>query len=70
MLLCMYVHSGRNKDQKLVSRFLEKLTFYRLLIAVPLKMYSKYGRPNRSLIDQMVKLDTNGQLLFQALVHM
>ena len=69
MLLCMYVHSGRNKDQKLVGRFLEKL-FYRLLIAVPLKMYSKYGRPNWSLIDQMAKLVANGQLLFLALVHM
>ena len=39
-----YLNSGRNKDQKLVGRFLENQTFCRLLIAVPLKMYSKFGR--------------------------
>ena len=40
--LCMD-HSARNKDQKLVSRFYEDRIFYRLLIAVPLKMYHMEG---------------------------
>ena len=35
--------SARNKDQKLVGRFLKIWHFYRLLITVPLKMYRKYG---------------------------
>ena len=35
--------SGRNKGQKLVGRFFENQTFCKLLIAVPLKMYSKFG---------------------------
>ena len=37
--------SGRNigQNQKLVSRFFENQTFCRLLIAVSLKMYSKFG---------------------------
>ena len=46
LYLMMYHYrcvSGRNKDQKLVCRFSENQTFYRLLIAVPLKMYSKFG---------------------------
>ena len=51
-----YSLSGRNKDQKLVGHFLENPTFCRLLIAVPLKMYSKHGRPKWILVGQMVKL--------------
>ena len=35
--------SGRNKNQKLVCCFLENWTFCILLIAVPLKIYSKFG---------------------------
>ena len=58
----MCIFSGRNKDQKLVSRFLENPTFCRLLIAVPLKMYSKFGR-NGEIGRKMA----NGQLLFLAL---
>ena len=45
--------------------------FYRLLIAVPLKMYRKYGRPKWILVGQMLKLfgkKANGQLLFPALI--
>ena len=44
MCVCMYVHvcSARNKDQKLVGRFFEDRIFYRLLTAVPLKMYGKF----------------------------
>ena len=34
--------SDRNKGQKLVGRFLKNWTFCRLLIADPLKMYSKF----------------------------
>ena len=44
IILCtMYIHSARNKDQKLVGRFSEDRIFYRLLTAVPLKMYGKFG---------------------------
>ena len=48
--------SGRNKDQKLVGRFLENQTFCRFLIAVPLKMHSKFSRPKWILVGQMLKL--------------
>ena len=50
------VSSVRNKGQKLVGRFFENQTFCRLLIAVPLKMYSKFGRPKWILVSQMLKL--------------
>ena len=36
--------SARNKDQKLVGRFLKIGYFIGCYIAVPLKMYGKYGR--------------------------
>ena len=39
-------HSVRNKSQKLVSCFLDNQTFCRFLIAVPLKMCSKFGNQN------------------------
>ena len=39
-VMCVCIYSGRNKDQKLVSCFFEDRIFYRLLIAVPMKMYS------------------------------
>ena len=39
---CMY--GARNKDQKLVSRFLKIGYFIGYYTAVPLKMYGKYGR--------------------------
>ena len=48
--------SGRNKGQKLVGRFFEDRTFCRLLIAIPLKMYSKFGQPKWILVGQMLKL--------------
>jgi len=37
--------SGSNKGQKLVGCFCEDRTFCRLLIIIPLKMYSKIGQP-------------------------
>ena len=40
-----YVISARNKDQKLVSHYFEDGIFNRLMIAVPMKMYRKFGRP-------------------------
>ena len=45
--ITMYVYqcSGRNKDLKLVGRIFENRTFCRLLIAIPLKMYSRFGQP-------------------------
>ena len=49
-------NSARNKDQKLVGRFFEDRIFDRLLIAVPLKMYRKDGRPKWILVSQMLKL--------------
>jgi len=45
--------SGRNKGQKFVGHFFEDRTFCRLLIAIPLKMYSKIGW---ILVGQMLKL--------------
>jgi len=65
-----HIHSGGNKGQKLVGCFFEDRTFFRLLIAIPLKMYSKIGRPKQILVGQMLKLVwkmANGQLLFLAL---
>ena len=44
------------KDQKLVGRFLENQTFCRFLIAVLLKVYSKFGQPKWILVSQMLKL--------------
>ena len=46
--VCMYVCvcSATNKNQNLASRFHEDRIFYRLLIAVPLKMYRKFGHQN------------------------
>ena len=52
-------NSARNKDQKLVDHFYEDRIFYRLLIAVPLKMYRKFGGPKQILIGQMLKLVGN-----------
>ena len=48
--------STRNKDQKFVGRLFEDRIFYRLLIAVPMKKYSKFGRPKCIMIGQMLKL--------------
>jgi len=45
----------------------EDKTFCRLLIAIPLKMYSKIGQPKWILVGQMLKM-ANGQLLFLALI--
>ena len=46
---------GRNKDQKLVGQFLKIRYFYKISIAIPLKMYSKFGRPKWILVGQMLK---------------
>ena len=43
--VCMYV-SATNKNQNLASRFHEDRIFYRLLIAVRLEMYRKFGHQN------------------------
>ena len=48
--------SGRNKGQKLVGHFLKIGHFCKLSIAIPLKMYSKFGRPKWILVGQMLKL--------------
>ena len=53
--IAIYI-SARNKDQKLVGRFLKIWYFNGLLITVPLKMYRKYGRPKWILVGQMLKL--------------
>ena len=55
-VMCMCIHSGRNKDQKLVSCFFEEKIFYRLLIAIPMKMYSKFGQSKWLLVSHMLKL--------------
>ena len=39
----MHIYSARNKDQKLVGRFVEDSISYRLLIDIPFKMYRKFG---------------------------
>ena len=49
-------YSARNKDQKLVGHFFEDRIFYRLLIAVLLIVYRKFGRPKWILVGQMLKL--------------
>ena len=49
--LYMVYHSARNKDQKLVGQFFEDTIFYRLLIAVPLKMYRKFGKIGRKMAN-------------------
>ena len=62
--LCMSTYaciSVRNKTQKLVGCFLENQTFFRILINVPLKMYSKFGQPKWILVGQMLKWPENGQ---------
>ena len=69
--LTMYIHiddfhgllSARNKDQKSVGHFL-KTVYFRLLTAVPLKMYRKFGQPNAEIGWKMA----NGRLLFLALL--
>jgi len=48
--------SGRSKGQKLVGCFFEDRTFCRLLIAIPLKIYSKIGQLKWFLVSQMLKL--------------
>ena len=48
--------SARNKNQKLVDGFFEDRIFYRLLIAVLLKIYRKFVRPKWILVSQMLKL--------------
>ena len=65
-VLDVYI-SGRNKGQKLVGHFLENWTFCGFLIAVLLKMYSKFGRPKWILVSQIGQKMVNGQLLFLAL---
>ena len=56
MLVYYISTSGRNKGQKLVGHFLKIGHFCKLSIAIPLKIYSKFGRPKWILIDQMLKL--------------
>ena len=58
MLNCssMCIGSARNKDQKLVGRFLKIGYFIGYYSAVPLKMYGKYGRSKQILVGQMLKL--------------
>ena len=52
---CSY--GGRNKVQKLVGCFSENQTFCKLLIAIPLKMYTiDFGQPNDWLNDQLLLL--------------
>ena len=46
--------------------FCEERTFCRLLFAVPLKVYSKFGQPKWILIEICQKM-ANGQLLFPPL---
>ena len=65
--MCNY--SARNKDQKLVGRFLE-MDIFRLLIAVPIENVQEiwpikmdFGWPNAEIGQKMA----NGQLLFVAL---
>ena len=41
----VWLCSAKNKDQKLIGRFSEDGMFYRLMTAVPLKMYGKFGLP-------------------------
>ena len=48
--------SARNNNQKLVGHFYEDRVFYRLLIAVPLKMCRKFSQPKQILVGQMLKL--------------
>jgi len=67
----MILGSSRNKGQKLVGCFFEDRTFCRLLIAIPLKIYSKISQPKWILVSQMLKYGrkmANGQLLFLALL--
>ena len=56
LCMCNCDSSVKDKSQKLVGRFWEDRTFYRLLTAVPLKLYSKFGRPKWILVGQMLKL--------------
>ena len=48
--------NARNKDQKLLGHFLKIRYFTDYYIAVPLKMYWKYGRSKQILVGQMLKL--------------
>ena len=66
--LCMD-HSAGNKDQKLVGHFYEDRIFYRLLIAVPLRMYRKFGwKTDFGWINAKIgQKMANGRLLFLAL---
>ena len=41
-----HILSGRNKNQKLVGRFLKIGYFIGYYTAVPLKMYGKFGQSN------------------------
>ena len=41
-----YIHSARNKDQKLVGRFLKMGYFIGYYTAVLLRMYGKFGYQN------------------------
>ena len=52
----MYTHSARNKDQKLVGRFLKIAYFIGYYTAVPLKIYGKYGQSKQILGSKMLKL--------------
>ena len=48
-------HSARNKDQKSIGRFLKIGYFYRVLTAVPLNLYGKFGQLKWILLGQMMK---------------
>ena len=48
--------SARNKDQKLVGRFLKIGYFIGNYTAVLLKMHGKYGPSKQILVGQMLKL--------------
>ena len=57
MITVTYSSSGRNKDQKLVGSFRRSdLAVGHAIIALPLKMYSKFGQPEEILVGHMLKL--------------
>ena len=53
---CITNISDKNKGQNLVGHFLKIGHFCRLLIVIPLKMYSKFGQPKWILVGQLLKL--------------
>ena len=63
--------SARNKDQKLVGHFFENRIFSKLLTAIPLKMYRKFGPPNFGRPNAEIGWKmANGRLLFLALLKL